>query len=56
MAAEAVLARVVAPLVVAACLVMLIVKYGRQLVKRPQLCPTLANTLAAAAAAPKKAA
>ena len=44
-------ARVVAPLLLAASLVAFVVKNGRHLVDAPQLCPQLANTVAAAAAA-----
>eukprot|EP00775_Hariotina_reticulata_P001529 gene1529-1867_t len=39
-------ARVFAPLLLAASLVMLVVKNGKMLVDRPQLCPQLANTVA----------
>jgi hypothetical protein len=38
-------ARVFAPLLLAAGLVMLVVKNGKMLVDRPQLCPQLANTV-----------
>ncbi|KIZ03496.1 hypothetical protein MNEG_4458, partial [Monoraphidium neglectum] len=47
-------ARVVAPLLAAAGLVLFVVKNGRHLVDAPQLCPQLANTVAAAAAAAAK--
>jgi hypothetical protein len=42
---------VVGPLVIAAVLLALVVKNGKWLVDRPQLCPQLANTVVYAAAA-----
>lgn len=45
----AVLLCVVAPLLAAAGIVLLVQRYGRQLVKRPQLLPGAANTLAGVA-------
>lgn len=45
---------VLAPLLLAAGLLMLVVKNGRQLVDRPQLCPQLAHTVAAAESSAKQ--
>jgi hypothetical protein len=55
--AQAVGSRIVAPLVMAAGLVFFVQKNGKHLVDAPQLCPHLANTVAAPApVAVKKAA
>lgn len=47
---------VVVPLLLSVLLLALVQKFGRQLVKRPQLCPQLADTVTAAADAKPKAA
>lgn len=46
--------RIVAPLLAAAGLLLFVQKNGKHLVDAPQLCPQLANTLAAASMAQAK--
>jgi hypothetical protein len=42
---EVALRELAAPLAVAAVILLLMVRYGKFLVNKPQLCPQLANTL-----------